>query len=113
MRATVATPNITSARVLEKAGFIRGNLVADEIDTHEFILAIPKESISAAQQSAGGDGKPAPQPCRGWWLMLRSSTLTKENIHFQIREMTIDYSEIIQIWQTSPYFRREEDSKDK
>ena len=62
IRATVATPNSTSARVLEKAGFIRGNLVADEIDTHEFTLAIPKESISAAQQSAGGEGKPAPQP---------------------------------------------------
>lgn len=62
MRATVATPNISSARVLEKAGFIRGNLVADEIDTHEFTLAIPKESISAAQQSAGGAGKPTPQP---------------------------------------------------
>jgi ribosomal-protein-alanine N-acetyltransferase len=54
MRATVATPNIASARVLEKAGFTRGNLVADEIDTHEFTLAIPKESISATQQQGRG-----------------------------------------------------------
>ena len=41
--------------------------------------------------------------------------MTKENIHFQIHEMTIeDYSEIIQIWQTTPGISvDEEDSKDK
>jgi [ribosomal protein S5]-alanine N-acetyltransferase len=38
MRATVASPNIASARVLEKAGFMRGGLVADEIDTYDFNL---------------------------------------------------------------------------
>jgi [ribosomal protein S5]-alanine N-acetyltransferase len=43
MRATVATPNIASAHVLEKTGFVRGNLVADEIDTYEFTLTLPKE----------------------------------------------------------------------
>ena len=58
MRATVATPNITSARVLEKAGFIRGNLVADEIDTHEFTRAIPKESISAAHWDTSCSANP-------------------------------------------------------
>jgi RimJ/RimL family protein N-acetyltransferase len=36
MRATVSTPNMASARVLEKAGFTRGNLVTDEIDTYEW-----------------------------------------------------------------------------
>ena len=43
MRATVATPNIASARVLEKAGFVRGNMVADEIDTYEYTITIPNE----------------------------------------------------------------------
>ena len=63
MRATVATPNIASARVLEKAGFTRGSLVADEVDTHEFNLTIPKEANSAATQSPGGDAEDrAPQP---------------------------------------------------
>jgi RimJ/RimL family protein N-acetyltransferase len=63
MRATVAAQNIASARVLEKAGFIPGNLVTDEIDTREFIFKMPKESKSVAQQSDGGDGlKPAPRP---------------------------------------------------
>ncbi len=42
MRATVATQNIASGRVLEKVGFIPGNLVTDEIDTREFILTMPK-----------------------------------------------------------------------
>jgi [ribosomal protein S5]-alanine N-acetyltransferase len=64
MRATVSTPNIASARVLEKAGFIRGDLVADEIDTHEFTLAIPKESISTAQQQGGGYSPPAARPSK-------------------------------------------------
>lgn len=40
VRARVATPNSASARVLEKASVVRGNLVADEIDTHEFTLGI-------------------------------------------------------------------------
>lgn len=55
MRATAATQNLASARVLEKAGFIPGNLVTDEIDTREFILKMPTES-RPAQPSAGGDG---------------------------------------------------------
>jgi RimJ/RimL family protein N-acetyltransferase len=36
MRATVSTPNMASARVLEKVGFTRGKLVTDEIDTYEW-----------------------------------------------------------------------------
>lgn len=43
MRATVATPNIASAHVLEKAGFARGSLVIDEIDTHEYNITISKD----------------------------------------------------------------------
>ncbi|MCX5727988.1 MAG: GNAT family N-acetyltransferase [Nitrospirae bacterium] len=55
MRATVATPNIASAHVLEKAGFVRGNLVADEIDTYEFTLTLPKEVKPEAQSNSTGD----------------------------------------------------------
>jgi ribosomal-protein-alanine N-acetyltransferase len=40
MRATVATPNISSARVLIKTGFERGELVTNEKDTYEYILKI-------------------------------------------------------------------------
>lgn len=50
MRATVATQNIASAHVLEKAGFIPGNLVANEIDTREFILTIPKKPHSDTRE---------------------------------------------------------------
>lgn len=55
MRATVAAPNIASAHVLEKAGFVRGNLVADEIDTYEFTLTLPKEVKPEAQSTSAGD----------------------------------------------------------
>ena len=55
MRATVATQNIASAHVLEKAGFIAGNMVADEVDTREFILKMPSESQPVAQQGNAPD----------------------------------------------------------
>ena len=40
MRATVATPNIASARVLEKSGFTPGDLVKDEVDTREWKITM-------------------------------------------------------------------------
>lgn len=56
MRATVATSNIASSRVLEKAGFIRGNLSKTELDTYEYDLIIKRPQDKSAQQ---GD---APEP---------------------------------------------------
>ena len=45
MRASVAKPNIASARVLEKAGFTRVSAAADRQDTCEYSLVIPKRLI--------------------------------------------------------------------
>jgi RimJ/RimL family protein N-acetyltransferase len=56
MRATVATPNAASSRVLIKCGFTRGNLVTDEVDTHEWNFTISRARNEKAQQ---GD---APEP---------------------------------------------------
>jgi ribosomal-protein-alanine N-acetyltransferase len=57
MRATVSTPNIASVRVLEKAGFTRGNLVTDEIDTYEYNIAMHEDLNVVSQQ---GD---SPEDC--------------------------------------------------
>ena len=50
MRATVSTPNMASARVLEKVGFTRGNLVTDEIDTYEYNIAMREELNAVTRQ---------------------------------------------------------------
>ena len=57
MRATVATPNVASAGVLIKCGFTRGDLVTDEVDTHEWKSTIPRHRNEKAQQ--GDAPKPA------------------------------------------------------
>lgn len=40
LRATVAAPNTASARVLEKVGFIRGELVQDEANTYSYTFTL-------------------------------------------------------------------------
>lgn len=58
VRATVSTPNVASSRVLEKAGFVRGNLSKTETDTYEYDLVMSEASGSEAQQ---GDSEGTPR----------------------------------------------------
>lgn len=59
MRATVATPNVASGRVLVKSCFTQGDLVKDEVDTHEWNITISKDRNTNAQGDAPEPASPA------------------------------------------------------